>query len=58
MKCTGKRFVYGDEVDRQGLLALAMTRVELYHKGNEEVEFTSCHCEEITKLATRQSIVY
>ena len=29
----------------------------IYHQGSEEFEVTSCHCEEITKLATRQSIV-
>jgi hypothetical protein len=30
----------------------------IYHEGSEEFEATSSHCEEITKLATQQSIVY
>jgi len=29
----------------------------IYHEGREKVAVTSCHCEEVTKLATRQSIV-
>ena len=29
----------------------------IYHEGSEEFEVTSCHCEEIAKVATRQSIV-
>ena len=29
-----------------------------YHEGSEEIEVTSCHCEEGTKWATRQSIVF
>jgi hypothetical protein len=57
MKRKGVRFVYGDAVDRHGLSALAMTRVEFYYEGSEEIEVTCCHCEEGTKLATRQSMV-
>jgi len=35
-----------------------MTRVRgIDYEGSEELEVTSCHCEEVTKLATRQSIV-
>ena len=56
-KPTGVRFVYGDAVDRHGLSALAMTSGAFYNEGSEEVEVSSCHCEEGTKLATRQSIV-
>ena len=29
----------------------------IYHEGSEELEVTSCHCEEVTEFATRQSIV-
>ena len=29
----------------------------IYHEGSEELEVTSCLCEEVTELATRQSIV-
>ena len=35
-----------------------MTRVRgIDYEGSEEFEVTSCHCEEVTELATRQSIV-
>jgi hypothetical protein len=56
-KPTGVRFVYGDAVDRHGLSALAMTSGAFYHEDSKETLHSLCHCEEVTKLATRQSIV-